>query len=120
MLCRLPTYYSIAADVSYMYESSHYYGTMLYGSVWELFAGVQKKLLEERLSVKLSATDFFWSHKYVGKGIFGDTVTIDRFAWDNRVVQVSVSYSFAPTTLCFALLLKLRPCCPEKSVARCR
>jgi hypothetical protein len=54
MLCRLPMYYSIAADVSYMYESSHYYGKMLYGSVWELSAG----------------------------------------AWDNRVVQVSVSYRF--------------------------
>jgi iron complex outermembrane recepter protein len=84
----------ISGELSFMYESPHYWGTVLYGSVWELSAGVQKKFMQERMSVKLSWSDIFWKHVYIGKGVFGNTTTTDSFKWDNRVLLVSLNYRF--------------------------
>ncbi len=86
--------YGISAELAGFYEAPHYWGTMLYREVWQLSAGVQKKMWREKLSVKLSVNDMFWKHNYIGNGTFGSTEVNDGFKWDNRVVMLSLSYRF--------------------------
>lgn len=86
--------HSISAEASFNYESPNYFGTMLYRQVWQLSAGIQKKFIQENLSVKISVTDIFWKYVYVGEGTFGGTKTTDGYKWDNRVLTLSMSYRF--------------------------
>ena len=86
--------HSISGELSFNYESPNYFGTILYREVWQLSAGLQKKFMQENLSLKLSVTDIFWKYAFVGKGNFGDIKTTDGFKWDNRVLMFSVTYRF--------------------------
>lgn len=86
--------HSFSAELSFNYESPNYFGTILYREVWQLSAGVQKKIMQENLSLKLSVTDIFWKYVFVGDGNYGDIKTSDGFKWDNRVVMFSVNYRF--------------------------
>jgi iron complex outermembrane receptor protein len=86
--------HSISAELSFNYESPNYFGTILYREVWQLSAGVQKKMMHETVSLKLSVTDIFWKYVYVGSGTFGDIKTSDSFKWDNRVLMFSLTYRF--------------------------
>jgi iron complex outermembrane receptor protein len=86
--------HSISAEMSFNYESPNYFGTVFYREVWQLSAGVQKKFMQDNLSVKLAVTDIFWKYVYNGEGMFGDTKTNDKYKWDNRVLTLSMSYRF--------------------------
>jgi len=86
--------HSFSAELSFNYESPNYFGTILYRQVWQLSAGVQKKIMHEDLSLKISITDMFWKYVFVGEGTFGSIKTNDSFKWDNRVLMFSMSYRF--------------------------
>jgi iron complex outermembrane recepter protein len=86
--------FGMAAELSGNYESPNYWGTVLYREVWQISAGIQKKLWKEKISLKLSVTDIFWKYVYLGTGNFGNIETKDGFKWDNRVVMISLNYRF--------------------------
>ena len=89
---KLPNGFS--AELSGNYSSPHYWGLMFYKEVWQLSAGLQKKVWKDKLTVKASITDIFWTHYYTGNGTFGNTQTKDRYKWENRVVMFTLSYHF--------------------------
>ncbi|WP_299249422.1 TonB-dependent receptor [uncultured Cytophaga sp.] len=90
---------NISAEVSFNYESPNYYGTIFYREIWQLSAGVQKKFMQDNLSVKLAVTDVFWKYHYSGEGTFGNTKATDNYKWDNRVLTLSINYRFGKNTM---------------------
>jgi iron complex outermembrane receptor protein len=86
--------YQIAAELSGNYSSPGYYGGLLYRQVWQISAGVQKRLFKDKLSAKVSITDMFWSYTYKGEGMLGDVKVRDELKWDNRVLMFSLTYRF--------------------------
>jgi hypothetical protein len=87
---KLPKKYTL--EISGVYEPSGIYGFNKYFTRWQANIGLQKKLWENRASVKLAVSDIFWSYKYGGRSTLGTTKLENSFKWDNRVVMLTLTY----------------------------
>jgi hypothetical protein len=86
--------WGLALEVSGGYDSPVAYGQMVYTHLGQLSAGIQKKFLQDRLTLRISGTDFFWSYNWRGKGKTGDVNLRDSYRWDNRVFFFTLTYNF--------------------------
>ncbi|MEM8525004.1 MAG: TonB-dependent receptor [Bacteroidota bacterium] len=82
-------------EVSGWYTSpSIWEGSFKMEEMWALNAGVSKKILDGRGSLKLSISDIFRTNVFRGRSIFGDLDMTVQGGWDSRRVRVNFSYLF--------------------------
>ena len=69
-------------------------GVFEYESSWSLNVGIQRKFLQNRLNVRLSANDLFYESGWDGVSEFDGLVSTGSGRWDSRRASISVSYNF--------------------------
>lgn len=69
-------------------------GVFRYESNWSLNLGLQRKFLQDRLNVRLSADDLFYETGWDGYSEFNGLVSTGRGRWDSRRVSLSLGYQF--------------------------
>ncbi|MCF8247952.1 MAG: TonB-dependent receptor [Saprospiraceae bacterium] len=69
-------------------------GVFKYKTSWSLDLGLQRKFLQERLNVRLSASDIFFKSGWRGYSEFNGLTSYGNGNWDARRVSASVSYNF--------------------------
>jgi len=67
-------------------------GSFKMEEMWSLNAGLSKKILDGRGSLKLSINDIFKTNIWRGRSVFGDLDMSARGGWDSRRVRVNFSY----------------------------
>ncbi len=89
----LPKQYII--EVSGFYNSpSLWGGTFLNRSFWGADAGIQKRFLQEKATVKLSVSDIFNSMHWRGISHFGGLYMDAAGGWESRQLKINFSYRF--------------------------
>lgn len=85
----------------YVAEVSGYYsgpgvwgGVFLYNAQWALNVGLQKKFFNDKLNVKLSANDLFFTSGWTGTSEFNGLMSEGAGNWDSRRVSLSLNYNF--------------------------
>jgi hypothetical protein len=89
---KLPRNYSL--EISGIYEGPSAYFAARYSELWQVSAGLQKTILKGNGSLRLNATDIFWSYVYYGETQLGDNMINDFYRWDNRVITGTFTYNF--------------------------
>lgn len=69
-------------------------GVFLYESNWGLNIGLQRKLFQERLNVRVSAEDLFYENGWDGYSDFNGLLSYGSGRWDSRRVSLSLGYRF--------------------------
>lgn len=69
-------------------------GVFEYESNWSFDLGLQRKFLQDRLNVRLSASDLFYETGWDGVSSFNGLLSSGSGRWDSRRVSVSMSYLF--------------------------
>ncbi len=69
-------------------------GVFLYDPSWSLNIGLQRKFLQDKLNVKLSASDLFYESGWQGESSFNGLVSAGSGNWDSRRISLSLSYRF--------------------------
>lgn len=81
-------------EISGLYEAPTVFGLMKFREMWQISFGIQKRIFNDKATIKLMATDVFWTYKYKGEGTLFETQTFDSYRWDNRVVTLTFIYNF--------------------------
>lgn len=69
-------------------------GVFKYETSWSLNIGLQRKFLEDKLNVRLSANDLFYESGWEGVSVFDGLESFGNGRWDSRNVSLSLSYNF--------------------------
>jgi iron complex outermembrane receptor protein len=69
-------------------------GVFVYESNWSLNLGLQRKFLQDRLNVRLSADDIFYETGWDGYSDFDGLYSAGGGRWDSRRISLSLSYRF--------------------------
>jgi len=69
-------------------------GVFKYESSWSLDLGLQRKFLQDKLNVRLSASDLFYQTGWDGVSEFNGLISSGKGRWDSRRVSISMSYLF--------------------------
>ncbi|MCB0592632.1 MAG: TonB-dependent receptor [Lewinellaceae bacterium] len=93
--------HTISLPAGFKGEISGYYsgpgvwgGVFEYESSWSLNLGLQRKFMQDRLNLRLSANDVFYQTGWDGQSTFDGLTAIGSGRWDSRRASLSVSYSF--------------------------
>ena len=90
----------ISIDLSGFYNSPSIWGAnYLTGSFWMINAGAQKRILDNRATVKVSINDIFFSGQWTGIQEFGGLVFDASGGWESRTVNLNFSYNFGSQTV---------------------
>ncbi len=85
----------ITGEVSGYYSGPGIWGGVFeYGPTWALNLGVQKKFFGDKLNVKLSAKDIFFTSGWHGTSSFNGLNGEGTGSWDSRRIGISLSYNF--------------------------
>lgn len=80
-------------EISGFYTSpSIWEGAFRMQDMWALNAGLSKKVLDGRGSIKLSVTDIFRTQVFTGDSDFGDLMIRVNGGWDSRRFRANFSY----------------------------
>jgi hypothetical protein len=83
------------AEISGWYNSpSIWGGTFKMEDMWAMDAGISKKLLKGKATLKLSVNDIFYSQKWSGASRFGDLYMTVHGRGDSRRFRANFSYNF--------------------------
>ncbi len=88
-----------SAEVSGFYQAAQVYGYMYLKPQWMLNVGIQKNLLQKRATIRLNATDIFWTGYPRATSNYNDYVESFVAKRDTRQVIVSFVYRFGKRTL---------------------
>jgi len=69
-------------------------GVFIYESSWSLDLGLQRKFLQDRLNVRLGASDLFYQSGWDGYSDFDGLLAYGGGRWDSRRVSLSLGYRF--------------------------
>jgi len=69
-------------------------GVFEYDTSWSLNLGLQKRFLDNKLNVRLSAQDIFNQAYWSGSSMFNGLRSVGEGYWDARRVSMSLSYNF--------------------------
>jgi len=69
-------------------------GTYVTKSMGSLNLAMQKKFLDDKLSVRVAASDIFFTGFWRAENIYGDLIINGSGGWESRQVQVNLSYQF--------------------------
>jgi hypothetical protein len=83
------------AEISGYYNGPGIWGgVFVYESSWSLDLGLQRKFLNDRLLVKLSASDLFYETGWDGVSRFDGLESFGGGRWDSRRASISLGYRF--------------------------
>jgi len=74
-------------------------GVFKYNSSWSLNFGLQKKLMNDQINVKLAMNDVFYESGWDGVSEFNGLISEGGGNWDSRRGSISVSYNFGNQNL---------------------
>ncbi len=80
--------------------SGYYSGPGVWGGVfryepnWSLNLGLQRKFLDDKLNVRLSANDLFYQTGWNGESEFNGLISSGTGQWDSRRAAISIGYNF--------------------------
>jgi hypothetical protein len=87
--------WNLQGEVSGYYSGPGVWGgVFLYESNWSLDLGLQRKFFNERLSVRISASDLFYQTGWDGYSEFNGMLNYGSGRWDSRRFAVNVGYRF--------------------------
>ncbi|MCC6459879.1 MAG: outer membrane beta-barrel protein, partial [Saprospiraceae bacterium] len=69
-------------------------GVFVYETSWSLDLGLQRKFLQDRLNVRLGASDLFYQTGWDGYSDFDGLLSSGSGRWDSRRVSLSLGYRF--------------------------
>lgn len=69
-------------------------GVFVYETSWSLDLGLQRKFLQDRLNVRLSASDIFFESGWDGYSDFDGLYALGSGRWDSRRISLSLGYRF--------------------------
>lgn len=85
----------ITAEVSGWYASpSVWGGTFETESIWSTDAGLQKKMMEDKATLKVSVSDIFKTNEWSSESFFGPLYMQVSGGWDSRRLRVNFTYRF--------------------------
>ncbi|MBI5914297.1 MAG: TonB-dependent receptor [Bacteroidetes bacterium] len=85
----------IVAEVSGWYSSpSVWGGTFETKKMWSMDAGLQKKFLKDKMTIKLSMSDLFKTNKWTAESFFGTLYMRGGGGWDSRRFRANLTYNF--------------------------
>jgi iron complex outermembrane recepter protein len=84
-----------SAELSGSYQTSVYYGQFILIPVWQMSAGLAKKIIKQKATVKLNLSDVFYTNQPGGdiKGLSNSAASWLSYL-DSRVISLSFSYRF--------------------------
>jgi iron complex outermembrane recepter protein len=83
------------AEISGWYNSpSVWGGTFETDAMWSMDAGLQKKLMQDKMTVKLSLSDLFKTNEWNAESFFGPLYMRGGGGWDSRRFRVNLTYNF--------------------------
>lgn len=83
-----------SAEVSGWYNSRAFYGLYAAKPMGMVNAGIQKTLLDKKLTLRVNVDDIFWTNRFRGTALYKDIDFRVRAQWPSRQLRVSVSYRF--------------------------
>jgi len=83
-----------SAEVIGEYHTAHVDGVLHLNAYGSIATGLMKKLSQERLSLKLAATDIFRTVNYNPRSVADGVFMQQRFNLDSRVLTLSASFRF--------------------------
>lgn len=84
-----------AVEASGFYNSPGIWGAnFLTNQFWSLNVGVQKRLLDNAMVIKVSMNDIFWGMRPGGTSVFGGLVSSGNLGWESRQAKIDLTYSF--------------------------
>ncbi len=93
--------HTITLPRKYLLEVSGFYnspsvwgGTFLNKSFWGVDAGVQKKMLKDKLTLKITVSDVFGSMHWQGVSNFGGLYMKASGGWESRQFKINCTYRF--------------------------
>lgn len=87
--------WDLKGEISGYYSGPGVWGGVFeYESSWSLNLGLQRKFLQDRLNVRISANDLFYETGWDGVSRFNGLVSNGSGRWDSRRVGISLSYGF--------------------------
>ena len=84
-----------SAELSGVYRTRVYSSQFISGEFWQINTGIQKKLLKDKATLRLSLSDIFFTR--VNKGIINNLKNADanyHNVYDTRIARLSFSYTF--------------------------
>ncbi|PWJ55620.1 outer membrane receptor protein involved in Fe transport [Dyadobacter jejuensis] len=88
----LPKDWSI--ELSGWYNSRSFYGLYQAKPMGMVNAGIQKKILNKKATVRFNVNDIFWTNKFNGKVAYQDLDMTVKSQWPSRQFRLSLSYNF--------------------------
>lgn len=88
----LPRKYSV--ELSGWYLSPFIEGQLAGNPMGAVSFGIQKKMMNDKASIKLNINDIFWTQHFSGTFLFNDINVQLRNKWESRVVRINFSYRF--------------------------
>lgn len=88
----LPRKYSV--ELSGWYLSPFIEGQLAGNPMGAVSFGIQKKMMNDKASIKLNINDIFWTQHFNGTFLFNDINVQLRNKWESRVVRINFSYRF--------------------------
>lgn len=86
--------WKLTAEISGYYSGPGIWGgVFVYKSSGNLDVGLQKKFLNDKLNVKLSGSDLFYTSGWRGGSIFNGLNSTGSGNWDSRRASINLSYS---------------------------
>lgn len=87
--------YGFKGEISGWYSGPGVWGgVFLYDPSWSLNIGLQRKFLQDKLNMRLSANDLFYETGWSGESEFNGLVSTGSGNWDSRRVSLSLNYIF--------------------------
>lgn len=90
---------TISAELSGNFRAKEIYAYDIIQPIWFVSAGVQKKMLNNRATVKLNISDIFFTNKVTADVAFTDYKEYFLVKRETRVATVSFSYKFGNTNV---------------------
>ncbi|MEZ4963143.1 MAG: TonB-dependent receptor [Saprospiraceae bacterium] len=85
----------LVAELSGWYASpSVWGGTFETEGMWSVDAGLQKKFLQDKATVKISLSDVFKTNEWDSKSNFGPLFMRASGGWDSRRFRINLTYNF--------------------------
>ncbi len=85
----------LTAELSGWYASPAVWGgTFETESMWSVDAGLQKKFLQDKITVKATVSDLFKTNKWDSESFFGPLYMRASGGWDSRRFRINLTYNF--------------------------
>lgn len=88
----------LSAEVGLYYQSPMIFGYYDLIPVWNVNAGVQKKLFKNKATAKIGVTDIFWTNRTGATIEFANFREVWKSTRDSRVLNCTLIYRFGKTT----------------------